>query len=99
MGKITEINNKIIPHPGNYFEDFISFEGKTIEQCAVEMDISTTRLRSFISGHYNVDRCLAKKLEEYTGIDSKTWRNLQSSFNKAYFKLRIRSLKERAWRT
>ena len=67
-------------HPGDYIKDIIEDLNLSRTELAIKLDVELETLNNLIDGKIDLDEELAYKLEKLTGVDSKTWLNLQESY-------------------
>lgn len=75
------VGNTLAFHPGDYVKDIVEDLNLSRTELAVKLDVELETLNNLIDGKIDLDEELAYKLEKLTGVDVKTWLNLQESYN------------------
>lgn len=81
MSKEVEYKDLIAFHPGSYVEDIIDDLNITQNEFADRLEISSKTVSKIINGEESISKNIANKLSKLTGVDIKTWLNLQASYD------------------
>lgn len=87
MTNIDIYKNLIAFHPGSYVEDIIDDLNITQEEFAKRLGTSAKTISNLLQGKIKLSGDLAFKLEKMTGIDFKTWMNIQNTYDKKVFEI------------
>lgn len=74
------IGNNLAFHPGDYVKDIVEDLNLSRTELAIKLDVELETVNNLIDGKIDLDEDLTYKLEKFTGVDSKTWLNLQESY-------------------
>lgn len=81
MSKEVEYKDLIAFHPGSYVEDIIDDLNITQNEFADRLGTSSKTVSKIVNGEENISKDIANKLSKLTGIDIKTWLNLQANYD------------------
>lgn len=81
MSKEVEYKDLIAFHPGSYVEDIIDDLNITQNEFADRLETSSKTVSKIINGEESISKNIANKLAKLTGIDIKTWLNLQANYD------------------
>lgn len=68
--------------PWEYVKDILKEEMETEDDFRRAMGLDRLNFDMFKWGLYRVSDDMARSLEEWSGVESKTWKNIQCSYDK-----------------
>lgn len=68
--------------PWEYVKDILEDKAESEEVFRREMGLNLLNFDMFKWGLYRVSDDMAQRLEEWSGVESKTWKNIQCSYDK-----------------
>ena len=80
--KIVEYKDVIAFRPGQYIGELIEDYHMTQKEFAEKLEVSPKTISELVNGEESLTNGIAKKLEKLTNISTKTWLNLQASFDR-----------------
>lgn len=80
--KIVEYKDVIAFRPGQYIGELIEDYQMTQKEFAEKLEVSPKTISELVNGEESLTNGIAQKLEKLTNISTKTWLNLQASFDR-----------------
>ena len=80
--KIVEYKDVIAFRPGQYIGELIEDYHMTQKEFAEKLEVSPKTISELVNGEESLTNGIAQKLEKLTNISTKTWLNLQASFDR-----------------
>ena len=80
--KIVEYKDVIAFRPGQYIGELIEDYHMTQKEFAEKLEVSPKTNSELVNGEESLTNGIDQKLEKLTNISTKTWLNLQASFDR-----------------
>ena len=80
--KIVEYKDVIAFRPGQYIGELIEDYHMTQKEFAEKLEVSPKTISELVNGEESLTNGIDQKLEKLTNISTKTWLNLQASFDR-----------------
>lgn len=80
--KIVEYKDVIAFRPGQYIGELIEDYQMTQKEFAEKLEVSPKTISELVNGEESLTNGIAQKLEKLTNFSTKTWLNLQASFDR-----------------
>lgn len=80
--KIVEYKDVIAFRLGQYIGELIEDYQMTQKEFAEKLEVSPKTISELVNGEESLTNGIAQKLEKLTNISTKTWLNLQASFDR-----------------